>query len=254
MKSPGTNSPLSSTKKQRSASPSYATPKAAPSSVVRAHDELAVLGQERVRLVVRERPVGLEVAADDLDLRQPLEHRAAASRRPSRSRRRPRSGAARSPRRRRTPSTRSTKPSQTSTGSTEPPRRAAPLAAHGAVADLERARTRSPTGSAPRRTIFIPVYSRRVVRGRDHDPAVEAELAGREVDHLRPDHPEVGHVGAAVGDAVDHGRRPSRATRAACRARPRSAAARTAPRTRARPRTRPPRRAATGRARARRTP
>ena len=34
MKSPGTNSPLSSTKKQRSASPSNATPKSAPSSRV----------------------------------------------------------------------------------------------------------------------------------------------------------------------------------------------------------------------------
>ena len=39
-----------------------------------AHDELAVLGQERVRLVVREGAVGLEVAAHDLDLGQPLEH------------------------------------------------------------------------------------------------------------------------------------------------------------------------------------
>ncbi len=38
-------------------------------------DELAVLGQQRIRLVVRERTVGLEVAAHDLDLRQPLEHR-----------------------------------------------------------------------------------------------------------------------------------------------------------------------------------
>ena len=34
MKSPGTNSPVSSTKKHRSASPSYATPKSAPSSRV----------------------------------------------------------------------------------------------------------------------------------------------------------------------------------------------------------------------------
>ena len=34
MKSPGTNSPVSSTKKHRSASPSNATPKSAPSSRV----------------------------------------------------------------------------------------------------------------------------------------------------------------------------------------------------------------------------
>ena len=38
-------------------------------------DERAVLGQQRVRLVVRERPVRLEVALDDVELRQPLEHR-----------------------------------------------------------------------------------------------------------------------------------------------------------------------------------
>ena len=38
-------------------------------------DERAVLLEQRVRLVIRERAVGVEVAADDLDLRQPLEHR-----------------------------------------------------------------------------------------------------------------------------------------------------------------------------------
>ena len=37
-------------------------------------DELPVLLEQRVRLVVRERAVRLEVAADDVDLRQPLEH------------------------------------------------------------------------------------------------------------------------------------------------------------------------------------
>src|SRR5262249_61105739 len=36
-----------------------------------ADDELPVLGQERVRLVIRERAVGLEVAADGFD-RKPL--------------------------------------------------------------------------------------------------------------------------------------------------------------------------------------
>jgi hypothetical protein len=40
-----------------------------------ADDELAVLRQERVGFVIRERPVGLEVAANDLDHRQPLEDR-----------------------------------------------------------------------------------------------------------------------------------------------------------------------------------
>src|SRR3712207_7456109 len=35
------------------------------------HDELAVLRQERVRLVVRKAPVGVEEAGDGVDLRQP---------------------------------------------------------------------------------------------------------------------------------------------------------------------------------------
>ena len=52
-------------------------------------DELAVLGQQRVRLVVREGAVRLEVAADGVD-RQPLEDGRRASRRPSRSPRRSR--------------------------------------------------------------------------------------------------------------------------------------------------------------------
>ena len=72
-KSPGTNSPVSSTKKQRSASPSNAAPKSAPSSSVLRDDELAVLGQERVRLVVREGPSGSKKQRT-ASIRQPLEH------------------------------------------------------------------------------------------------------------------------------------------------------------------------------------
>jgi hypothetical protein len=41
------------------------------------------------------------------------------------------------------------------------------------------------------------------MRGRDRDPAVEAELADGEVQHLRADHPDVDHVGAPVGGALD---------------------------------------------------
>ena len=37
-------------------------------------DELPILREQRVRLVIRERAVRVEVAADDVDLRQPLEH------------------------------------------------------------------------------------------------------------------------------------------------------------------------------------
>ncbi len=39
------------------------------------NDELAVLREERIRLVVREAPVRLEVTPDDVELRQFLEHR-----------------------------------------------------------------------------------------------------------------------------------------------------------------------------------
>jgi hypothetical protein len=70
----GTNSPLSSTKKQRSASPSNATPRSAVLFDHLVDDELTVLREQRVRLVVRERTVRLEVAAHRLD-RQVLEHR-----------------------------------------------------------------------------------------------------------------------------------------------------------------------------------
>ncbi len=120
-------------------------------------DERTVLLEERVRLVVRERPVRLEVAADDLDLRQALEDGRQHRRRPSRSPRRRRSAAARSRRRRRTraPCRRS------------PARRRArlisPRFVTGPKPACAPARTSSrpespPTGSAPPRTIFIPVY------------------------------------------------------------------------------------------------
>ena len=101
------------------------------------------------------------------------------------------------------PSTRSTKPSQTSTGSTVPARRVAPLAADGAVADLEQPRLAADRQRAAAHDLHPGVLGG-VVRGGDHDPAVEPELPGREVDHLGADHPEVGDVDAAVGDAVDH--------------------------------------------------
>ena len=66
-KSPGTNSPSPSMKKQRSASPSHAMPRSAPVSQHLLDDELAVLGQQRVRLVVGELAVRDPVGLDDLD-------------------------------------------------------------------------------------------------------------------------------------------------------------------------------------------
>ncbi len=87
----------------------------------------------------------------------------------------------------------------------------------------------------------------RVVRGGDHDPAVERQLADREIEHLRPDHPESST--SAPASAA-----PSRTAAAidgddsAHVAPDRDAAwARTARRRRARPRSRRPRRAPTDR-------
>jgi hypothetical protein len=44
----------------------------------------------------------------------------------------------------------------------------------------------------------------RVVRGGHRDAAVEAEVADREIDHLRAHEPDVEHVGASVASALDH--------------------------------------------------
>ena len=67
-----------------------------------------------------------------------------------------------------------------------------------------------PTGIAPSPHDLHPGVLLRVVRGGDHDPAVEAERADREVDHLRPDEPDVDHVGARLGRALDQRRRHRR--------------------------------------------
>ncbi len=95
-----------------------------------------------------------------------------------------------------------------------------PRAAELAVSPIASARSRTssspespPTGSAPRRTIFIPVYCFGIVRGGDADAAVEPELADGEVDHLGADQPEVEHVGARLGGAAHHRRGHRRAER-----------------------------------------
>ena len=60
MKSPAMNSPVPSRKKQRSASPSQAMPASAPSAITSLRDVAAVLLDQRIGLVVRERAVHLE--------------------------------------------------------------------------------------------------------------------------------------------------------------------------------------------------
>jgi hypothetical protein len=63
-KSPGTNSPFSSMKKQRSASPSQAMPRSAFSASTRSRCIAAVLFEQRVGLVVGKGPVDLEEHLD----------------------------------------------------------------------------------------------------------------------------------------------------------------------------------------------
>ena len=203
-KSPGTNSPESSTKKQRSASPSKATPKSACSSSVLAHDELAVLGQQRVRLVVREGAVGLEVAADDLELRQMLqhwrEHRAGHPvrrvdhdlQRLDRARCRRR----RAPGRRTRARCRGARPC---------PRRPEPPPGACARSRISSSPDSPPTGQRALADDLQAGVLLRVVRGGDRDAPVQPELADREIDHLRPDKTELEHVGARLRRARDHG-------------------------------------------------
>ena len=71
-----------------------------------------------------------------------------------------------------------------------------------AVADLEQARLAAHRQRAAADDLH-PRVLLRVVRGGDADAAVEPELADGEVDHLGADQPEVEHVGARVGGAVD---------------------------------------------------
>ena len=68
-----TAAPVSSTTKQRSASPSNARPRSAPCATTAFCRSTRFVGLERVRLVVREGAVELEVERDDLErqLRQP---------------------------------------------------------------------------------------------------------------------------------------------------------------------------------------
>ena len=164
-----------------------------------AHDELAVLRQQRVRLVVRERPVGLEVAADDLDLGQPGEH----------ARQHLAGHAVRAvhddPERR---DRRDVDEAEHALDEGVPhvdrldraALRVPPLAAHRTIADLDEPRLAPDRQRAAPHDLH-PRVGGRVVRRRHHDPAVEPELARREVHDLGSDHAEIGHVRSAVGDS-----------------------------------------------------
>ncbi len=172
-------------------------------------DELAVLGEERVRLVVGKGPVRLEEAADDVELRDALEdgrqhHRGHAVR-----------GVDHDPQRadlgdvdegqhlvhEPEPDVLLADRAALLDGAEAGLRAGADLLEAGVASDRERAAAHD----------LHPRVAARVVRRGDADPAVERELADREVDHLRAHEPEVENVGAAVRRALDrrgsHGRR-----------------------------------------------
>ena len=169
------------------------------------HDELAVLRQQRVRLVVREGAVRVEVAADGVDrqtLQDGREHRAAhpvggvdhdaerldlfdVDERRGRGRRKP-------ARCRKTESFRGLQQGS------DPgfPRAQRP------VADVQQPRFAA-DGQRAFADDLHPRVLLRVVRGGDGDAAVEAERADREIDHLGADHSEVEYLGAAPRPAPD---------------------------------------------------
>jgi hypothetical protein len=89
------------------------------------------------------------------------------------------------------------------------PRGTMPGTGHGAVADVEQPRL--PTdGERTAADDLHPGVLLRIVRRRDHDPPVELEVADREIEHLRADHPEVEDICARVGCALAGGGRHRR--------------------------------------------
>ena len=103
----------------------------------------------------------------------------------------------------------STNPGQMSLGCTSPALRGWPERLQRAVADVQQARLAA-DGQRAAADDLHPRVLLRVVRGGDAHAAFELELADRVVDHLGADQPEVEHVGAAVGRALDQSRRHRR--------------------------------------------
>ena len=195
------------------------------------HDELAVLRKERVGLVVREAAVGLEVAADDVELRNSIEDR--------------RQHHAGHPVRRVDHDTqwadRLDVDEREDLGDEARPDILAPdrpSARRGlearlcACPDLGKSRVSTDRKrSAP--DDLHPRVLLGVVRCGDADPAVETELGDRVVQHLRADEPELDRIATGVGDPVGHGSQDRLRMTVACRVRRRPLAARNAPCTRA---------------------
>src|SRR5438067_1737532 len=73
---------------------------------------------------------------------------------------------------------------------------------HGPVAHVEEPRLAADRERAAPHDLH-PDPLLRVVRGGDHDPAVEAFATDREVEHLGADQPDVEDLRAGVGRALD---------------------------------------------------
>ena len=209
-KSPATNSPVSSMKKQRSASPSKAMPRSAAVLADLADDELAVLGQQRVGLVVGEAPVEVEEVRHRVD-RQAIEHRGQVEARHPVGGVQDHAQVADGRRGPRSPGTRSTNLSSRLSSRLRLPG----VAASGGPARAMRPTSPMPaspeSGSAPAVTIFMPVYCGRVVARGDAGAGVEAAVGDREVEHLGGAEPQLDDVGSrgerALGEAGgDRGR------------------------------------------------
>ena len=165
-------------------------------------DELTVLGQERVRLVVGKRAVGLEVAAHGLDRKSIQE----------RQQHRPCHPVGRVDDDPQWPDARDVDEREHPLG---PARVDVPLArlpatvdcfesAERPLADLEQARVAAHRAGTATHDLH-PRVLLRVVRRGDGDPAVEAKLADGVVEHLGADHPDVDDVGAAVERSAQDG-------------------------------------------------
>ena len=163
------------------------------------HDELAILREERVRLVVREGSVGFEVAAHDVELRQAFENAGSmAPAMPFAASTTTRSGRMASTST--NDSTFETKVGQTSSLRTAPRRSTSPKPA-SARALISTSPESPPTGARAAAHDLHPGVLLRVMRRGDADSTVEAELRDRVVEHLRPDEPELDDIGSAVGDS-----------------------------------------------------
>ena len=194
-KSPSTNSPSPSMKKQRSASPSQAIPRSAPSLSTRSITKRRFSGSSGFGSWSGNSPSGSQQYGISSSAAQRLEDR---------SDHRPRHPVAAVEH----------DPQRPDRGRVDERERAAPelradvdlLAAPRLAVRLAHARDDeradvADAGVARQRERALahelgPGVRLRVVRRRAHEPAVEPARADEEVEHLRPDHPGVEHVGA----------------------------------------------------------